>query len=80
MTPYFSSFQDFVQMQGHGAFVWACYGISFFALLALIVYAKKERKATIDRLRRQAGAQSTRLTNKQRQALGADNDTNGKDA
>lgn len=64
MTPYFKTFGDFLAMGGHGFYVWLCYAITFLAVIGLIIYAKNERKQTIDKLGRQQ-AQS-RLTNKQR--------------
>ncbi|MFA9486098.1 heme exporter protein CcmD [Moraxella haemolytica] len=72
MTPYFSTFSDLIDMQGHGAFVWLCYGITFLSLVALIIYVISERKNTLIRLKRQSGShqKNDRLTNKQRKALG----------
>ena len=72
MTPYFSTFHDFLHMQGHGVFVWACYGITFISLIALIIYAIVERKNTKARLMQHMGSRQKidRLTNKQRKALG----------
>lgn len=64
MTPYFKTFGDFLAMGGHGFYVWLCYTITFLAVIGLIIYAKNERKQTLDKLGRQQ-AQS-RLTNKQR--------------
>lgn len=54
MKPYFANVNDFIQMGGHGVFVWACYGVTFVAIVALIWYAIFERKSTIVRLQRQA--------------------------
>lgn len=72
MTPYFSNFQEFMQMQGHGAFVWACYGITFVSLFALVAYVMSERKAVLAQLTKQMSnkQKSDRLTNKQRKELG----------
>ena len=64
MTPYFKTFGDFLAMGGHGFYVWLCYAITFLAVIGLIIYAKNERKQTLDKLGRQQ-AQS-RITNKQR--------------
>ncbi|OOS24764.1 heme exporter protein CcmD [Moraxella sp. FZLJ2107] len=64
MTPYFKTFGDFLAMGGHGFYVWLCYAMTFLAVIGLIIYAKNERKQTLDKLGRQQ-AQS-RLTNKQR--------------
>ncbi|UNU74001.1 heme exporter protein CcmD [Moraxella nasovis] len=69
MTPYFSSVSDLLHMDGHGSFVWACYGITFVAIFLLIIFVKNERKSTISKLTRQSYAKGhrDRLTNKQRQ-------------
>lgn len=64
MTPYFKTFGDFLTMGGHGFYVWLCYVITFLAVLGLIIYAKNERKQTLQRLGRQHT--QSRLTNKQR--------------
>ena len=64
MTPYFKTFGDFLAMGGYGFYVWLCYAMTFLAVIGLIIYAKNERKQTLDKLGRQQ-AQS-RLTNKQR--------------
>lgn len=75
MTPYFSNVSDFIHMQGHGTFVWICYGISFLVIAFLIGHAMSERKAVIAKLHRQQQSKqkSERLTNKQRKELGAQN-------
>lgn len=64
MTPYFKTFGDFLAMGGHGFYVWLCYAITFLAVLGLIIYAKNERKQTLNKLNRQHT--QSRLTNKQR--------------
>ena len=52
----FSSVSDFLQMNGHGGYVWACYGVTFLVLLILVgqpVWARaqfiKEQKALAKR-------------------------------
>lgn len=65
MTPYFGSFSEFLQMGGHGFYVWLCYGLTFAAMLGLVIYAARERKRVLEQLHRHKPA---RLTNKQRQA------------
>lgn len=64
MTPYFKTFGDFLAMGGHGFYVWLCYAMTFLAVIGLIIYAKNERKQTLDKLGRQQA--QYRLTNKQR--------------
>ena len=50
----FHSFSDFVQMAGHGPYVWACYLITFVALVYLAVAPIRKRKALYSELQRQA--------------------------
>ncbi len=64
MTPYFSSFQEFMHMGGLGVYVWTCYALVFGSVLFLIVYARHERKATLAKLTQTV--QNSKLTNKQR--------------
>lgn len=66
MTPYFNNLTDLITMNGHGVYVWLCYGITFACLLLLIGYIKRERKQAIVKL---TGASTSRLTNKQRREL-----------
>ena len=33
----FETFADFIAMNGHGPFVWAAYGITFAALIVLLL-------------------------------------------
>ncbi|PKF62916.1 heme exporter protein CcmD [Psychromonas sp. psych-6C06] len=41
----FNSFSDFIAMGGYGFYVWLSYGLSFFALIILVVnsVAKKNK-------------------------------------
>lgn len=50
MTPYFSDFASFLAMDGHGFYVWLCYGITFLAVLFGIFYARYERKRTLQKI------------------------------
>lgn len=68
MTPYFQTVDEFIHMNGHGAYVWACYVLVFAAILLMIWYANKERRNTINKLKH-LSMQGKKLTNKQRQAL-----------
>lgn len=47
----FDSLQDFLQMSGHGPYVWACYGITFVVLLYLVVQPIRRRRRFIHRQR-----------------------------
>ena len=65
MTAQFHSIAELIHMNGYGSYVWACYGIVFVCVMALVIYARKERKTAIAKLTQQ----STKLTNKQRKQL-----------
>lgn len=43
----FESVADFVAMNGHGPYVWAAYGITFTALIFLLVSPLLQKKAFI---------------------------------
>lgn len=43
----FESIADFVAMNGHGPYVWAAYGITFTALIFLLVSPLLQKKAFI---------------------------------
>lgn len=47
----FDSLQDFLQMSGHGPYVWACYGITFVVLLYLVLRPIRRRRRFIHRQR-----------------------------
>ena len=49
---YFDSFQALLEMDGHGAFVWAAYGIT---LLVLSIMLLAPRRRSREQLRRLAG-------------------------
>ncbi|MDQ7050319.1 MAG: heme exporter protein CcmD [Enterobacterales bacterium] len=39
MTLYFQTFQDFIDMGGHGFFVWTSYAFCFVGLLGYFIYS-----------------------------------------
>ncbi len=41
MTLYFQSFQDFIDMGGHGFFVWTSYAFCFVGLLGYFIYSSR---------------------------------------
>lgn len=47
MSFQFDSLQDFLQMSGHGPYVWACYGITFVVLLYLVLRPLSRRRRFI---------------------------------
>lgn len=50
----FQSLNDFIQMAGHGPYVWACYLITLVALVYLAIAPIRKRKSLYNELRRQA--------------------------
>lgn len=57
----FESLADFMTMSGHGPYVWACYAITFIALIILLVSPILQKKALIkqqQKLRKLAQASS----------------------
>lgn len=45
----FPDFQSFMWMDGHGPYVWGCYGATFLALAFLVVEPVMQRKRLIKR-------------------------------
>lgn len=43
----FETFADFIAMNGHGPFVWAAYGITFAALIFLLLSPVLQKKTFI---------------------------------
>lgn len=44
MTFHFESLADFMHMSGHGPYVWAAYGITFAAIVGLVMTITFARK------------------------------------
>lgn len=53
MTFQFNSLIDFLNMAGHGPYVWASYAITTIALVTLVVYPLMQKKQIIAQIRRQ---------------------------
>lgn len=60
MQPYFQNFADFIQMGGHGAYVWASWGITIICLLGLIFYSRNQRKTIYHQIRTQQAREKQR--------------------
>lgn len=55
MTPYFHSVAEFMAMGKHGFYVWTCYGLTFLAIIGVVIYSINQRKAVYkDTLTQQA--------------------------
>ena len=48
----FESFSAFMVMEGHGPYVWACYGVFFLLMSAIMVWSVRRRQAVIESCRR----------------------------
>ncbi|MBW4933676.1 heme exporter protein CcmD [Marinobacter sp. F4206] len=49
----FESFAAFLSMEGHGPYVWTCYGAFFVLMAAMMVWSLRRRRAVIESCRRQ---------------------------
>lgn len=48
----FESFSAFIAMEGHGPYVWTCYGVFFVLMVGLMIWSQRRRSATMDACRR----------------------------
>lgn len=62
----FDSLSAFLAMEGHGPYVWTCYGVFFVLMVGLMVWSSRRRSATMEACRRiyerqdQGGQQAAR--------------------
>lgn len=56
----FDNFAQFIQMNGHGSFVWISYGITFLCVVAVIVYSRAQRKNLLKQIQNQQLRQNLR--------------------
>ncbi|MBW0146726.1 heme exporter protein CcmD [Marinobacter arenosus] len=49
----FDSFAAFLSMEGHGPYVWTCYGAFFLLMAGLMIWSVRRRRAVIQSCRRQ---------------------------
>lgn len=56
----FAGFAEFLAMNGHGPYVWAAYGVTFLALIGLVVQPLLRRRRLQAELRRQQRIQQRR--------------------
>ncbi|WP_019519474.1 heme exporter protein CcmD [Faucicola boevrei] len=64
MNFYFNNFTEFLNMGGHGFYVWASYGFSFACLIGIIIYSRSERQNTLKRIYTQHVRQNQRQRTK----------------
>lgn len=48
----FESFSAFIAMEGHGPYVWTCYGVFFVLMIGLMFWSRRRRSATMEACRR----------------------------
>jgi heme exporter protein D len=48
---YFESVSELMAMNGHGPYVWFCYGITALVLVGLIAEARRRRRSAEDMVR-----------------------------
>lgn len=48
----FDSFASFIAMEGHGPYVWACYGVFFLLMAVLIAWSLRSKRAAVEACRR----------------------------
>ncbi|MGC8119368.1 heme exporter protein CcmD [Marinobacter sp. VGCF2001] len=60
----FESFSAFLTMEGHGAYVWGCYGVFFVLLAGLMIRSTRHYRAVLNGCKRRYQEQNN-------QAMGA---------
>lgn len=56
----FSSFNEALQMGGHGAYVWAAYGLTLLVLAINVIAPVLKRKALVKELKRSIAREEVR--------------------
>ncbi|MBS3803713.1 MAG: heme exporter protein CcmD [Oleiphilaceae bacterium] len=49
----FDSFGALLWMEGHGPYVWVCYGVFFVFIGGLAIWSRRQRRQLVERHRRQ---------------------------
>lgn len=57
---YFESWAEFLEMGGHGLYVWLCYGVGLFAMLCMGIAPKLQNKRVVNELMQQQRRQHAR--------------------
>lgn len=60
MNLQFNTFNEFLAMGGHGAFVWACYGLVGFFVVFGVWYVRHERQKFFKQFKQQQARQAVR--------------------
>jgi len=48
----FESFSAFIAMEGHGPYVWTCYGVFLVSVIGLMVWSRQRRRVMMEACRR----------------------------
>jgi heme exporter protein D len=51
LNMYFSSFEEFLMMGGHGLYVWLCYGVGFLVLMICFLSPIIKKRTILKELR-----------------------------
>ena len=49
----FDSLTAFIEMEGHGPYVWTCYGVFLVALVIMALWSRRKHRAVLRHQRRQ---------------------------
>ena len=61
---FFETWQDFLDMGGYGFYVWLSYGISFAAILLLVIQSYRGKKTILAEVRREIAREQRLQANK----------------
>jgi|32_taG_2_1085360.scaffolds.fasta_scaffold00008_191 heme exporter protein D len=67
----FDSLGAFIAMEGHGPYVWTCYGVFFLLLGSLVYWSLRQRRQVMVEQRRVVSRDSTARTGAGQPATGA---------
>ncbi|KAE9529961.1 MULTISPECIES: heme exporter protein CcmD [Testudinibacter] len=57
MTPFFQTWQDFLNMGGYGFYVWLCYGVSLLAIVILSAVSLNDKKRLLTQIAKEQARQ-----------------------
>lgn len=55
----FDSLAAFIEMEGHGPYVWTCYGVFFVALVVLVLWSRRRHRTILRQQRLQLNRDSS---------------------
>ncbi|PJG82887.1 heme exporter protein CcmD [Caviibacterium pharyngocola] len=66
---FFATWNDFFEMGGYGFYIWLSYGISFFAVLFLIIQSVQARRAVLREVKRELAREQRQQSTKTKETL-----------